>query len=284
MSPQPIGALPVDAATLMVLRDNKQRGEVEVFCVKRNSKSRFLPGAVVFPGGRVDPSDRDPIWSRLTHVSARLEPALSPFRIAACRETFEEAALLPAVIPALPQARIEQMRAQTVTNTSFFFRLLLQEERQLDLTKLPFLARWITPLQEPIRFDTFFFGAIARPGQTGLHDEHETTASFWTSPRELLNRSGSGELLLAPPTYCMLELVATLPSAEHLFSFARNDSNEPIVPHIVPFNDTRLLLLPGDPEHNVRTGLGHRTTRFLWKNDRWLPHSVTSLDDMHESH
>ena len=57
-------AKPVDAATIVLVRDGASRDRgLEVFCVERNKKSRFVGGAVVFPGGKVDASDRDPVWT-----------------------------------------------------------------------------------------------------------------------------------------------------------------------------------------------------------------------------
>ncbi len=51
-------AEPRPAATIVVLRD--QPGGVEVLLVQRHTKSPFMPGATVFPGGKVDPADREP--------------------------------------------------------------------------------------------------------------------------------------------------------------------------------------------------------------------------------
>ena len=47
---------PIDAATVVVARDSSNG--VEVLMLRRNSKIYF-GGMWVFPGGRVDPGDRD---------------------------------------------------------------------------------------------------------------------------------------------------------------------------------------------------------------------------------
>ena len=49
-------AEPLDAATVVVVRPT-EHGPAEVFMVRRSSKSRFMPGMLVFPGGCVDPED-----------------------------------------------------------------------------------------------------------------------------------------------------------------------------------------------------------------------------------
>src|SRR3546814_2088550 len=51
----PDGAIP--AATLVIMRPSDGGGPDEILMVKRSAKMAFAAGAVVFPGGRVDPDD-----------------------------------------------------------------------------------------------------------------------------------------------------------------------------------------------------------------------------------
>ena len=51
----PDGAIP--AATLVIMRPSGNGGPDEILMVKRASNMAFAAGAVVFPGGRVDPDD-----------------------------------------------------------------------------------------------------------------------------------------------------------------------------------------------------------------------------------
>ena len=44
------------AATVMLVRDSDQG--LETFMLRRNSKSKFVPGQFVFPGGAVDVNDQ----------------------------------------------------------------------------------------------------------------------------------------------------------------------------------------------------------------------------------
>jgi len=100
LDPSRQGPTPRDASTLVVVR-NAGGGGIEVFCVERQ-KVGFLGGAVVFPGGKLDPSDMDAGWvpcvtpprvprSPMTSDEAMLRGVA----IAACRESLEEAAILP---------------------------------------------------------------------------------------------------------------------------------------------------------------------------------------------
>src|SRR5262245_62424730 len=78
------------AATVVILRDGRQG--LEVFMVVRHHEIDFASGALVFPGGKVDPHDADPAWDLLAPYAASA-PGRA-FVVAAARETFEEAGLM----------------------------------------------------------------------------------------------------------------------------------------------------------------------------------------------
>ncbi len=73
--------VPRPAATIVVLRDGP--AGVEVLLVQRHTKSPFMPGATVFPGGKVDAADRHPG-----------DDDQAAARRAAIRELAEEAAIV----------------------------------------------------------------------------------------------------------------------------------------------------------------------------------------------
>jgi 8-oxo-dGTP pyrophosphatase MutT (NUDIX family) len=63
---------------------------LQVLKVQRNHQIDFFSGAMVFPGGKVEPQDADPGWSRAAvGWNSAPEEERAP-RIAALRETFEE--------------------------------------------------------------------------------------------------------------------------------------------------------------------------------------------------
>ena len=78
----------VPAATVIILRDEPQ---LEVLMIKRHEGSAFAGGALVFPGGRVDPNDGNSRWR--DHAEA-LDPAHGAYQVAAIREAFEESGIL----------------------------------------------------------------------------------------------------------------------------------------------------------------------------------------------
>ena len=47
----------IDAASVLIVRDNEQTGAFEVLMVRRHPDIDFAGGAYVFPGGKVDVAD-----------------------------------------------------------------------------------------------------------------------------------------------------------------------------------------------------------------------------------
>ncbi|WP_209307619.1 hypothetical protein [Geodermatophilus sp. DF01-2] len=90
---------PRDAATVVLLRDGA-RG-LEVYLLRRRPTMAFAAGMHVFPGGAVDPRDRDggvpwvghppTTWAEALSCDTELAAALV---CAAVRETFEESGVL----------------------------------------------------------------------------------------------------------------------------------------------------------------------------------------------
>jgi 8-oxo-dGTP pyrophosphatase MutT (NUDIX family) len=277
------GATPKDAATLVLVRDailGTERARLEVFCVVRHQKSRFLGGAVVFPGGKLDEQDRDPEWTALTTPPrARAstdgnanedDDTRRALAVAACRETLEEAALLPVEGERLAHEELLALRTRASLGESF--RSLVKERGlRLDLAALHPFARWVTPVAEARRFDARLFLAAVSALDRGAHDEHETTSSFWATPAELLRRFVAGEIQLAPPTHRTLEILATHACAADAVAWSDSSCLDPICPQLVPQGTTMALVLPGDPEHDVREPRAPGASRFVLRGERWMP-------------
>jgi 8-oxo-dGTP pyrophosphatase MutT (NUDIX family) len=276
LDPERPGVTPRDAATLVVVRD-APRGGVEVFCVERQ-KVGFLGGAIVFPGGKLEPDDLDPAWTGRataprtprTPVAAD-EATLRGLAVAACREALEEAAILPVVGGALAHAELLEWRARAERGEATLRELLAARGLSLDLASLHPFARWITPVAEARRFDARFFLFVAGDALTGAHDDHETTASFWAPPGEVLRRFTAGELQLAPPTHRTLEILASAHDARHAVAATEGACLDPICPRLVSQGDSVALVLPGDPEHDVREPRSPGKSRFVLRGDRFLP-------------
>ncbi len=274
------GPPPKDAATLIVVRDGE--AGLEVFCVVRHKSSAFLGGAVVFPGGKLDPEDGDAAWSELVNAprasAAGLadDPAvLRGLAIAACREALEEAAILPVTNGTVTHDEALALRALLEKGGTSLRELLAARGLKLDLAALVPLSRWVTPVVEARRFDTRFFLLAAPPGQHGAHDERETTSSFWATPREVLARFDAETIQLAPPTHRTLELLAPFADVAAAVKGSIPLSLAPICPEAVQVTtsdgDTMALTLPGDPLHSVKERRIEGTTRFVLRGSRFVP-------------
>ncbi|MGH9022463.1 MAG: hypothetical protein ACRDV9_05075, partial [Acidimicrobiia bacterium] len=70
----------------------------------------------------------------------------------------------------------------------------------LDLGRVAYLSRWITPPGRPLRYDTRFFVARAPSDQVASQLSSESVNLTWEPPGRLLERSRAGEIRLLTPT------------------------------------------------------------------------------------
>jgi 8-oxo-dGTP pyrophosphatase MutT (NUDIX family) len=152
---------PRDAATLILLL--REGSEIRVLMGRRSDRHVFMPGAVVFPGGRVERGDaRAPAADDLhPEVDARLRlsapaNAAQPraLALAAIRETFEETGLLIG-------RRSSTSPSGAAERTSVNWSAFLAHGVIATLAPLRLVARAITPPGSVRRYDTRFFAAYA---------------------------------------------------------------------------------------------------------------------------
>jgi 8-oxo-dGTP pyrophosphatase MutT (NUDIX family) len=217
----------------MLLRRREPAGLL-VYLTRRSSHSRFMPGAFVFPGGAVDEADRSATaLERLHGAVAGIAPE---FAVAAFRELFEEAGVLIACDRAgaaanLDSGRLIAWRAELAQGADFA-ALLAREDLALDARELIYYSNWITPLVQPVRFDTHFFVARAPDGQTALADAIEVHDGAWFAPRDALEAAARNELSIMFPTRKHLERLAEYDSPDAFLEHARARTIAAVTPHI----------------------------------------------------
>lgn len=246
---------PRDAATVILVRDASDGDDgIELFFVKRRADVRFMGGAFVFPGGKLDPEDSSPAIitdlddeacrARLSENDNRNARAL---HVAAARECLEESGVLLSN-DAVSAEAIESARHALDVDKRGFAEVLAERSATLALSKLVAFARWVTPRGETRRFDARFFLAHATHETVATHDTRETVDSAWLSPHEALARAERREIVLVPPTFRTVQQLAQARSARDALALATAP-----VPRYEPVVRAREsafeILLPDDPDH-----------------------------------
>lgn len=110
---------------------------------------------------------------------------------------------------------------------------------------VPF-ARWITPEQSPIRYDTWFYLAAAPADADPRVDGLEIVAYRWLTPARALTEHAAGRFELAFPTARQLEQLSSFGSAEQALAHARAHENEirPVRPRIEGTGEEARIVLP----------------------------------------
>ena len=233
---------PIPAATLILMRP-RLSGPPDLLVTERTGQMAFAAGALVFPGGRIDPEDREAaaVLSDLPDAAAR---------IAAIRETIEETGIAPALRPTPVPA--EDLR-ERLTRGEAFPRSLQAHGLSLELDALTPFARWCPNFRETRRFDTLFYLAKAPEGAPEpLAAQHEAVRAFWASAAEILAELEAGRAHAIFPTRRNLERLAGFASIEE----ARVDAARHPVTKIVPWVEAR----EGAPHVCIPEGIGYPVT------------------------
>jgi 8-oxo-dGTP pyrophosphatase MutT (NUDIX family) len=120
----------------------------------------------------------------------------------------------------------------------------------VDPAELVPYSRWITPEVGRIRFDTWFYLALAPAHSPPEPDGSETIDAGWFAPAEALERHYRDELPLVFPTIKHLESLAPHASAEEALAAAADREIEPVLPVVEGDGDQRRIVLPdgwGEP-------------------------------------
>lgn len=234
----PDGAIP--AATLVIMRPAANGGADEILMVKRATTMAFAAGAVVFPGGRVDPDDYE--VARRHGFSA--DEAEGAARVAALRETLEETGLAVGW-PGLAEPDVAEVRRALLGGTFLSDILAARDEALLLGTLVPF-ARWCPNFKEARTFDTRFYAVAAPAHRHELTvEEAEHSHIFWSSAPETLALADRGDVSVIFPTRRNLERLAQQPDFEHFSSHAQQFPVELVTPWIEERDDGTHLCIPG---------------------------------------
>lgn len=235
MTPSDTSGPAIPAATLVTWRDRP--GEAaHILVVERSAKMAFAAGALVFPGGRIDPEDRA--------FAAALGRPEDAAKISAIRETIEESAVAPALVGDLTPASGLALQ-QSLIDGAPFADLLEASGLALDLDALVPFARWKPAFAHARTFDTMFFLTPAPAGDWPPRPQPgECVAAEWASPADLIARIDRGEASAIFPTKRNLERLALLPNFAAALADAHAFPIDTITPWIAEVGGQRHVCIP----------------------------------------
>ncbi|WP_300457590.1 hypothetical protein [Desulfobacula sp.] len=249
-----------DASTVILVRENDNA--LEVYLLRRSTKSGFMGGFYVFPGGVVDPDDKgmdawaphidlsgDQIKHQLAGDTFSNEKALG-FSIAAIRETLEESGVFMASVKGKTQKDVDAIcryRLNKGLPASWFKTKITSEDWTLSLSCLGRWSHWITPELMKKRFDTRFFIAFMPENQTCAPDNMETRHGIWVTPRRALEQNLEAKLPLSPPAVVTLTQMLAFKTMDALKQEIHSRSwGDPLAPRLVPSANGPVILEPWD--------------------------------------
>ena len=226
----------IPAATVIVMREVAD-GPPELLMVERAAAMRFAGGALVFPGGRVDPGDHA--------LAATLggDPDDMAARIAAIRETLEEAGV--AVGLDLDRQAIPQL-ARAVYAGGPLGALIEAAGGVLHPEQLIPFTRWLPRGVHHKVFDTRFYLARAPENAEPVVDGSENVRAFWMSARDVLAEADAGRAHIIFPTRRNLERLALLGSWAEAVAHAEAHEPRMITPWIERHEAGDRLCIPDD--------------------------------------
>ncbi|HEV8063302.1 MAG TPA: NUDIX hydrolase, partial [Acidimicrobiales bacterium] len=271
--------VPRPAATIMLVRDVRAAtttgdhdSEMQVLMLRRNSKSVWVGGAHLFPGGGVDEEDSGEEIAK--HCAGRTDTEASRllgieaggrgYFVAAVRECFEEAGVLLARTGDGDQLsfadtdtrdRFVEHRRRLNGGETRLAEICEQEGIKLDLDRIAYFSHWITPEGAPRRYDTRFFVGVVPATQEALHDDGEVVATTWIQPNEAVQRHLAGDLDIMFPTMKNLEAIGRFSASKDLMAAAAEAEVPATLPRITVQGPGVRIVLPGDPGYEGATGL-----------------------------
>ena len=204
MSERPAASpAPKDAAAIILLRQDTDPANPEVFWVKRSDKLAFLGGFHAFPGGQIDASDADVV------VRNAPNPQSAAMISGAAREWFEELGVL--VVrngETLTKGQRVSLLDDLESARMAWPDLLDHYQLHLDANDFTYVGRWVTPPFNARRFDTWFFLVNCPPRQEPDVIAGELSEGEWITAASAYECWMSDQVVAVPPTLHALRTLA----------------------------------------------------------------------------
>jgi glyoxylase-like metal-dependent hydrolase (beta-lactamase superfamily II)/8-oxo-dGTP pyrophosphatase MutT (NUDIX family) len=194
MAERPANA-PKDAAAIILLRQDTNPDNPEVFWVQRSHKLAFLGGYHAFPGGQIDATDAE------VDVRNAPDPATAAMISGAARELFEELGVLVARGgETLTKGQRVSLLDDLESGRMTWPALLQHYELYLDADDFTYAGRWVTPPFNARRFDTWFFLVKCPPKQEPNVIAGELESGEWLPARDAYDKWMRDVVVAVPPT------------------------------------------------------------------------------------
>ncbi len=242
---------PIPAATTMLVRDGD--AGIEVFMVARHQKIDRFAGALVFPGGKIEPRDNEAGLRDYCRGQEKWSNEVLSLRVAAVREAFEESGVLlardrktGATLDADRMSELQGYRVELEEDHTTLLTLIREEHLELATDELVPFSRWTTPPVSVKRFDTHFFLAPVPIDYQLLHCGRETVDSLWSTPRQLLADAESGSWNIAFPTRANLSRLGMFETTREAIRASSEQPPKTVSPHVERSDQGTTVSIPAD--------------------------------------
>lgn len=243
----------IPSATILLIRDGSEG--LEVFMVVRHHQIDFASGALVFPGGKADSNDFDPVLRDLCEGGAK-DDNMHAIEVSGIREAFEECGVLLArrrdipaqsdLISGAELAELAQYREPLNSGALTLTEFLQTQALTLANDQLVHFAHWITPEMMPKRFDTHFYLATAPADQLAVHDGYESVDSVWIRPQQAITDAQNGARTIIFPTLRNLEKLARHDTVADALHAAQAETTVTVLPWMERRDDGTYLCIPNN--------------------------------------
>ncbi|HET7112951.1 MAG TPA: MBL fold metallo-hydrolase [Pyrinomonadaceae bacterium] len=193
---------PKDAAAVILIRQETDPNNPDVFWVKRSDKLAFLGGFHAFPGGQIDADDAT------VDVRNAPNPETAAMISGAARELFEELGVLAARGgETLTKGQRTSLLDDLESGRMSWSALLDHYNLHLDAADFTYVGRWVTPPFNARRFDTWFFLVNCPAKQEPQVIAGELASGEWLPARDAYARWLRNEVVAVPPTLHALRML-----------------------------------------------------------------------------